>query len=53
MNLLQNPTFVQVLLCIISGKNYATAIARVLKKRQPTITEQLKQLEGVGADMHR
>lgn len=45
---LENSTLVQVLLCIISGKNYATAIAKVLKKKQPTVTEQLKQLEGVG-----
>ena len=48
LQLLENSTFVEILLCIISGKDYATAIARVLKKRQPTVTEQLKQLERVG-----
>ncbi len=46
--MLENPTYVEVLLCIISGKNYATAISRILKKKQPTVTEQIKQLERAG-----
>ena len=45
LDLLENSTFVEVLLCIISGKDYSSAIAKTLKKSQPTVTEQLKQLE--------
>lgn len=35
----------EVLLSVASGKNYATSIAEYLKKKQPTVTEQLKVLE--------
>jgi DNA-binding transcriptional ArsR family regulator len=48
VGVLENPTYVEILLCLINGKNYAMAIARTLKKRQPTVTEQLKELERVG-----
>ncbi len=43
--LLENPTYFEILLCVIGGKNYATAIARYLGKTQPTVTEQLSLLE--------
>ena len=45
LDMLENPTLVEVLLCIVSGKDYSSAIAKALKKSQPTVTEQLKQLE--------
>jgi len=45
---LEKPTYVEVLLCVISGKNYATAIAKFLGKKQPTVTEQLSLLENLG-----
>lgn len=45
LDLLENSTFFEVLLCVISGKDYSSAIAKALKKSQPTVTEQLKQLE--------
>jgi DNA-binding transcriptional ArsR family regulator len=45
LSILENPTYLEVLLSIIIGKNYATAIARYLGKKQPTVTEQLKELE--------
>jgi DNA-binding transcriptional ArsR family regulator len=45
---LEKPTYVQILLSIVSGKTYATAISKVLKKRQPTVTGQLNELERVG-----
>jgi len=48
LELLEKPAYTEILLCIISGKNYATAIAKELKKKQPTVTEQLKELEKVG-----
>lgn len=47
-DMLEKPTYAEVLLCIIGGKNYATSIARHLGKKQPTVTEQLKELEKVG-----
>lgn len=43
--MMQNATYLDLLLVIIGGTNYASAIARKLKKRQPTVTEQLKALE--------
>jgi len=43
--ILERPTYTAILLCVIGGKNYATSIARALGKRQPTVTEQLKELE--------
>jgi hypothetical protein len=45
LDLLQNYTFMEILLCIISGKDYSSIIAKTLRKSQPTVTEQLKQLE--------
>lgn len=47
-DVLENPTYVAILLCIINGENYAMAISKTLEKRQPTVTEQLKELERVG-----
>jgi DNA-binding transcriptional ArsR family regulator len=44
-DLLENFTFMEILLSIISGKDYSSAIAKTLKKSQPTVTEQLKKLE--------
>jgi DNA-binding transcriptional ArsR family regulator len=46
-DILQRPTYMEILLCIVSGKNYATSIAKTLEKKQPTVTEQLKKLEKV------
>jgi hypothetical protein len=46
--LLRSPTYMEILLCIIRGRNYAMAISKELRKRQPTVTEQLKELERVG-----
>ncbi len=48
LDILERPAYLEVLLSIISGKNYATSIAKVLKKKQPTVTEQLKELEKAG-----
>ncbi len=45
LEVLEKPTYTEVLLCIVSGKNYATAIAKFLNKKQPTVTEQLSLLE--------
>jgi len=47
LDLLKRPAYVELLLCIASGRNYATAIARTLGKSQPTVTEQLKELENL------
>ena len=46
--MLSSPIYTELLLCIASGKNYASSIARFLGKRQSTVTEQLKELEGAG-----
>lgn len=46
--LLESLTYTRLLLCIASGRNYATAIARHLRKSQSTVTEQLKELEKSG-----
>ena len=48
LDLLERPAYVQVLLCVASGKDYATSIARFLKKKQPTVTEQLQELKNAG-----
>jgi len=48
IDLLERPAYVQVLLCVASGKDYATSIARFLKKKQPTVTEQLQELKNAG-----
>lgn len=45
LSILENPAYLEVLLSIIIGKNYATEIAKYLEKKQPTVTEQLKELE--------
>ena len=45
---LETPAYVEVLLCVATGKNYASSIARHLKKKQPTVTEQLAKLESLG-----
>jgi len=44
LKVLRNTTFWEIILAIIRGKNYATAIARDLGKKQPTVTEQLEVL---------
>ena len=48
LELLEKPPYLEVLLCIASGKNYASSIARYLGKKQPTVTEQLMELERAG-----
>lgn len=48
LDILERPAYVEVLLSIAIGKNYATSIARCLKKKQPTVTEQLAKLESFG-----
>lgn len=48
LDILERPTYVEVLLSIAAGKNYASSIARYLKKKQPTVTEQLTRLENLG-----
>ncbi|WP_456330731.1 ArsR family transcriptional regulator [Archaeoglobus sp.] len=48
LDVLERPAYVDVLLSIVSGKNYATSIAKVLGKKQPTVTEQLRELEKLG-----
>jgi len=48
LDLLERPAYVQVLLCVANGRDYATSIAKFLKKKQPTVTEQLQELKDVG-----
>ncbi|MGB9760626.1 MAG: ArsR family transcriptional regulator [Thermoproteota archaeon] len=48
LDTLERPAYVEVLLSIAIGKNYATSIARHLGKKQPTVTEQLARLESLG-----
>ena len=48
LEILENITYTEVLLCLISGKNYSTSIAKVLGKKQPTVTEQLNKLYELG-----
>jgi DNA-binding transcriptional ArsR family regulator len=48
LDILERPAYVEVLLSITAGKNYASSIARCLKKKQPTVTEQLTRLENLG-----
>ena len=45
---LEKPEYFDILLEILVGDNYASKIARHLEKKQPTITEQLKNLEILG-----
>jgi hypothetical protein len=47
-SLLQNLTYVEVLLSLVLGYEYPTAIAKLLKKKQPTITEELSVLKHAG-----
>lgn len=48
IDMLEKPTYTEVLLRVIGGKNnYATSIAKHLKKKQPTVTEQLKEMEKI------
>jgi len=44
LKVLRNATFWEIILAIIRGKDYATAIAKDLGKKQPTVTEQLQVL---------
>ena len=46
--LLRNPTYVDVLLSIVLGYECPTAIAKLLRKKQPTITEELSVLRRAG-----
>jgi len=46
--LMENPTYLETILVIGAGVNYASAIARKLHKKQPTVTEQLRTLEQAG-----
>ena len=43
--ILTKPKYTEIVLAIANGKNYATSIAKFLGKTQPTVTEQLKELE--------
>lgn len=45
---LERPTYLQNILCIINGKNYATAIAKELNKNHSTVSGQLYNLEKLG-----
>jgi DNA-binding transcriptional ArsR family regulator len=45
---LRKPAYVLVLLAIVAGFDYPSAIARELKKKQPTVSEQLKELKAAG-----
>ena len=47
-DLLEKTGYVDVLLSIIGGHDYPTAIAKVLEKKQPTVTEQLGELKAAG-----
>lgn len=47
LGLLERPSHVEILLCVISGKDYASSIARFLDKKQPTVTEQLIELKQI------
>ena len=45
---LEKPEYVAILLEIMGGTDYASSIARELDKKQPTITDELAQLEQLG-----
>jgi DNA-binding transcriptional ArsR family regulator len=45
---LRKPAYVLVLLAVIAGFEYPSAIARELKKKQPTVSEQLMELKAAG-----
>lgn len=42
VDLFHRPAYIEILVCLIIRKKYATAVTRTLKKKQPTVTEQLK-----------
>lgn len=44
-DILENPTYLETYLLVGAGTNYASAIAKKLRKKQPTVTEQLKALQ--------
>ena len=44
-DILENPTYLETYLLVGAGTNYASAIAKKLRKKQPTVTEQLKVLQ--------
>ena len=46
--ILENPIYMELVLCIARGIDYSTAIAKELGKRQSTVTEQLQVLENEG-----
>ena len=46
-DMLENPTYLETYLLVGAGTNYASAIAKKLRKKQPTVTEQLKVLQRV------
>ena len=45
---MENPTLLEIFLLVGQGTNFASAIAKKLEKKQPTVTEQLKMLESIG-----
>ena len=45
-NLLLRQEYFDIILCILDHYDYASKIAKKLGKSQPTVTEQLKLLEG-------
>jgi DNA-binding transcriptional ArsR family regulator len=47
LDILERPAYLEILLSVAAGKNYASSIARCLKKKQPTVTEQLARLESL------
>lgn len=44
-DILENPPYLETYLLVGAGTNYASAIAKKLRKKQPTVTEQLKVLQ--------
>ena len=46
-DILENPPYLETYLLVGAGTNYASAIAKKLRKKQPTVTEQLKVLQKV------
>ena len=47
-DILESPTYLETYLLVGAGTNYASAIAKKLRKKQPTVTEQLKVLQRTG-----
>lgn len=48
LEILRKPAYLETLLSIAEGKDYASSIADYLDKKQPTVSEQLKKLEELG-----